>query len=115
MQQPPEILGKAVKDARTRLGLTQLILAENIGKSERTVIKIEGGESNLKLDALYPLIRVLKIDPREVFYPEMEREDPTIQRLRLMIEDCNAEEANVLISVIDSVLTALRSKEQSKL
>lgn len=115
MQQPPEILGKAVKDARNRLGLTQLILAENIGKSERTVIKIEGGESNLKLDALYPLIRVLKIDPREVFYPEMERDDPTIQQLRLMIEDCTAEEAKVLIPVVDSVLSALRAIEQSTL
>ena len=63
MQQPTEILGKAVKKARSRLGITQLKLAEDIGKSERTVIKIEGGASNLKLDSLYPLIRVLKIDP----------------------------------------------------
>ena len=50
MQQPTEILGKAVKEARSRLGITQLKLAEDIGKSERTVIKIEGGASNLKLD-----------------------------------------------------------------
>ena len=115
MQQPTEILGKVVKEARSRLGITQLKLAEDIGKSERTVIKIEGGASNLKLDSLYPLIRVLKIDPNEVFYPEIERNDPTIQHLRLMIEDCTAEEAGVLIPVIDSVLTALRAKDPSKL
>ena len=115
MLQPPAILGKVVKDARSRRGITQLKLAEDIGKSERTVIKIEGGETNLKLDALFPLIRVLKIDPREVFYPEMEQDDPSIQQLRMMIEDCTAEEAMALIPVIDSVLTALRAKNQSKL
>ena len=63
MQQPTEILGKAVKEARSRLGITQLKLAEDIGKSERTVIKIEGGASNLKLDSLYPLIRVMRSYP----------------------------------------------------
>ncbi len=115
MQQPPEILGKVVKDARSRLGITQLKLAEDIGKSERTVIIIEKGESNLKLDALYPLIRELKIDPREIFYSENEQDDPTIQQLLLTIKDCTAEEAKVLISIIDSVLTALRAKDQSEL
>ena len=115
MQQPREILGKVVKEARIRLGITQLSLAEKIGKSERTVIKIEGGTSNLKMDALYPLIRELKIDPTEVFYPENDPNDPAIQQLHLTIKDCTAEEAGVLTSIIDSVLTALRAKDQSKL
>ncbi len=115
MQLPREILGKVVKDARTRLGLTQSRVAEDIGKSERTIIKIEKGQSNLKLDALYPLIRELKIDPREIFYSENEQDDPTIHQLLLTIKDCTTEEAQALTPVIDSVLTALRAKNQSEL
>ena len=115
MQQPREILGKVVRDARARLGLTQSKVAEDIGRSERTIIKIEHGQGNLKLDALFPLIRELKIDPTEVFYPENDPNDPAIQQLHLTIKDCTAEEAEVLTPIIDSVLTALRAKDQSKL
>ena len=115
MQQPPEILGKVVKEVRNRRGVTQLNLAEKIGKSERTVIKIEKGESNLKLDALFPLIRELKIDPNTIFYPENEQDDPAIEQLRQTIKNCTAEEAACLIPVINSVLSAIRAKDRSKL
>ena len=78
-------------------------------------IKIEKGESNLKLDALFPLIRELKIDPNTIFYPENEQDDPAIEQLRQTIKDCTAEEAACLIPVINSVLSAIRAKDRSKL
>ena len=61
------------------------------------------------MKVLYPLVRALKIDAREIFNPETEREDPSISRLRLTIETCSEAEAAVLISVVDAVLNALRS------
>lgn len=60
-------LGVAVRKARKDLGLTQVKLAEMTGINSRTIIKIEGCEGNPMLENLYPLIRVLKIDPWEVF------------------------------------------------
>ena len=63
------------------------------------------------MKVLYPLVRALKIDAREIFNPEMEREDPSISRLRLTIETCSEAEAAVLIPVVDAVLNALRSNQ----
>lgn len=52
MQKTSERLGKLVKETRISRNLTQLELAELLDKSERTVIKIEKGEGNPKLDSL---------------------------------------------------------------
>lgn len=65
---------------------------------------------NPKLEVLYPLIRSLKIDAREIFYPEMQRESPALRQLRLLVEDCSEEEAATIIPVLQSVVAALRDK-----
>ena len=67
------------------------------------------------MEVLFPLIRVLKIDVREIFNPEMQRESPALQQLRLLIEDCSEEEAAAIIPVFQSVLTALRTKNATSI
>ena len=62
------------------------------------------------MEVLYPLVRVLKIDAREIFNPEIRRESPALRQLRLLIEDCSEEEAAAIIPVFQSVLTALRDQ-----
>ncbi|MBR7123000.1 MAG: helix-turn-helix transcriptional regulator [Oscillospiraceae bacterium] len=103
-------LGNAVKNARTRSGLTQGSVAEAIHIDDRTVLNIENYKGNPKMEILYPLIRALRIDPREIFYPEMQRESPILQELRLLIEDCDEQEAAALIPVFKSVIAVIRSK-----
>ena len=109
MQEFSRPLSDAVKKARSGFGLTQGQLAEKINIDQRTILNIENCKGNPKMKVLYPLVRALKIDAREIFNPEMEREDPSIPRLRLTIETCSEAEAAVLISVVDAVLNALRS------
>ena len=67
-------LGDAVKRARGELGITQRQVADAADVDVRTVLNIENYKGNPKLEVLYPLIRSLKIDSREVFYPELLRE-----------------------------------------
>ena len=62
------------------------------------------------MEVLYPLVRALKIDAREIFNPEIRRETPALRQLRVMIEECSEEEAAAIIPVFQSVLTALRDK-----
>lgn len=62
------------------------------------------------MEVLYPLIRALKIDAREIFNPEIRRESPALRQLRVLIEECSEEEAAAIIPVFQSVLTALRDK-----
>ena len=76
----------------------------------RTIINIENYKGNPKLEVLYPLIRSLKIDAREIFYPEMQRESPALRQLRLLVEDCSEEEAAAIIPVLQAVISALRDK-----
>lgn len=103
-------LGDAVRRARMKLDLTQSEVAESIDVDVRTVLNIENSKDNPKMEVLYPLVRVLKIDAKEIFYPEMQRESPSISQLRLLIEDCSEKEAAAMIPVLKSVLAALRDK-----
>ena len=102
-------LGDAVRRARMKLDLTQSEVAESIDVV-RTVLNIENCKGNPKMEVLYPLVRVLKIDAKEIFYPEMQREGPAISQLRLLIEDCSEKEAAAMIPVLKSVLAAVRDK-----
>ena len=103
-------LGDAVKRARGASGLTQREVADKMDKDVRTVLNIENYEGNPKLEVLYPLVRALNMDSREIFYPNMQRESPALRQLRLLVEDCSEEEALAVIPVFQSVLNALRTK-----
>lgn len=72
---------------------------------------LQRSNRNPKMEILYPLIRLLHIDPSDIFYPEAPNASPALQELRLLIEDCSDQEAAALIPVFRSVLTVLRSKD----
>ena len=115
MQEFSRPLGDVVKRARGELDLTQAQVASRIDKDTRTVMNIENYKGNPKLEVLFPLVRVLKIDPREIFHPEMQRESPAIRQLRFSIEDCSEQEAATLIPIIESVLSALRANKTTQI
>lgn len=104
------ILGDVVKRTRGKKGLTQQEVADAADIDVRTVLNIENYKGNPKLEVLFPLIRTLKIDPRDVFNPELKRDTPALCQLRLLIEECSEDEAESLIPVFQSVLNALRDQ-----
>lgn len=108
-------LGDAVKRARGRLELTQYEVASAANIDARTVLNIENYKGNPKLEVLYPLVRVLHMDAREIFNPEMQRESPAICELRLLIEDCSEEEAEALVPIIKSVLAVVKARDVIKI
>lgn len=99
MQEYSRPLGDAVKRARGKLGLTQNEVADAADIDVRTVLNIENYKGNPKMEVLYPLVRALKINAREIFNPEISRESPSICQLRLLIEECSEEEAAAIIPV----------------
>ena len=114
MKEVPEysvILGDVVREARAKSGITQSELASTIDVANRTVLNIENGRGNPKLEVLYPLLRALNIDPRALFNPEMLKESPGLNRLRMLIDSCSEDEAEILFPIVESVLRALRSNE----
>lgn len=77
--------------------------------------KISHSHINPKTKILYPLIRFLKIDPREIFYPEMQRKVLRFQELQFLIEDYSEQESATLIPVVKAVLTAICSDWSNKI
>ena len=115
MQVYSKPLGDAVKRARGEHGLTQLQVADMADIDVRTVMNIENYKGNPKMEVLYPLVRVLKMDSREIFYPEILQDSAAIRRLRLMVTECSEEEAAALIPVIESVLSVIRSDKATQI
>ena len=115
MSEYAQPLGDVVKTARSNLGLTRNEVANTINIDARTVLNIENYKGNPKMEVLYPLVRTLKIDPRDIFYPESTQSPPALQQLRMLVEGCNEQEAALLVKVFQSVLQALRSGQASKI
>lgn len=104
-------LGDTVKKARKKMGLTQNQVAVLIDSDERTIMNIENCKANTAMEVLYPLISTLRIDPREIFCPEIDKESPAHYKLQLLINDCSEEEPSALIPVCQVVISALRTND----
>lgn len=115
MQEYAQQLANVIKKARLELGLTQEQVAEKSDTDVRTIINLEQGRGNPKLTTLFPLIRILKIDAREIFDENAKLDAPAIRHLRLLIDECSEEEAVTLFTVLESVLNALRSNKVTKI
>ena len=115
MQEYSRPLGDAVRIARIQNGYTQKQLAEKLDIDERTIISIENYKSNTTIEILYPLLRLLKVDARKIFNPELDRESQSHYQFRLLINNCTKDEVETLLSVCESILKVLRDKTGIKI
>lgn len=115
MSEYSHILGDVVKQAREKCGLTQIEVANMIGIDSRTVLNIENYKGNPKMQVLYPLIRALKIDAREIFNPELRRESSARHQLRILIDTCSDQEIENLLKVYEPIVSVLRSKNAEQI
>lgn len=110
MSEYARILGDVVKVAREKAGLTQAEVAASIDRDARTVLNIENYKGNPKLEVLYPLVRTLRIDAREIFNPEIHLDSPSLRELRMLVENCTEEEAASIIPIFQAALRMVRIK-----
>lgn len=102
-------LGDTVRKAREKLGLTQAQVAEKADIDVRTILNIENYHGNPKMEVLYPLVRVLKIDPWDLYYPELHQHGPELRQLQLLLTECSEEDAQALLPIMRTVLAVLKS------
>lgn len=107
-------LARAVKNALDKMDLTQEQVGELVDTNTRTISSIENGRSNTRMNILYPLVRSLRIDPNEIFYPETVAESSVKHRLRALIDNCSDEEAAALLTTSETVLSVLRNQNAGK-
>lgn len=63
-----------IKELRTSSGLTQALLAKQLGVSRQTIISIENGRYSPSLELAYRIARVFELSIEEVFIFEKESE-----------------------------------------
>ncbi|WP_286082362.1 helix-turn-helix transcriptional regulator [Parablautia intestinalis] len=108
MQDIKQVLADAVRESRTKLGLSQEKLAEHLGLDTRTILNIEAGRGNPKFEILYPIVTYLKIPADTIFYPDSKSEQPNLQRLLTTLKDCTDQEADALLPMVRYMLDLLR-------
>lgn len=74
-------LGNTVKKAGENMELTQNQVAVLTDSDERTSMNIEQYKANMTMKVRYLLIRTLRIDPRDIFCSEMDKESPAHYQL----------------------------------
>lgn len=109
MSELSRMLGDIFKAARGKTGLSQQEVGHATGVDNRTVLNIENYRGNPLFSNLYPLVRFYKMDPRILFYPEMQQESPAVSQLRTLINDCTEQEAAAIFPVVESAINMLRS------
>lgn len=102
-------LGDAVKRARGKLNITQNDVAELIDKDVRTILNIENYRGNPKMEVLYPLIRALKLDPYDIFFPDGCKGVKKRNLFEILLADCSESEIETLIPICESVISTLRA------
>ena len=89
-------LGDAVKKARMEKGLTQGQLATLVDAGERTIINIETYKANTTMQVLFPLVKVLELDPRVIFWQQDGTNNPAKDELLALIAGCSEDELETL-------------------
>lgn len=101
-------LGDTTKRNRKKAGLTQKELSIILNMDYRTLQNIETYQSNPTMEKIYPLIRYLKVNSQEIFFPELFDASLYMNEILLILSSCSEEEAKALIPIIEAVLDALR-------
>ena len=102
-------LGKTVRTARAKKRFTQNQVAEKIDIDNRTLINIENNRGNPKMEVLYPLVRLLEIDPNHIFYPEVASPHPALIEIQSFLANCSDEELRILLPICETIIEVFRS------
>lgn len=108
------MLGDVFKAARGKTGLSQQEVGRAAGVDNRTVLNIENYRGNPMFSNLYSLVRFYKMDPRVLFYPELQQESPAVSQLIALISDCTEEEAARIYPILQSAIDMLRYNNPSE-
>lgn len=100
---------------RITAGFTLDSVSAKTTVDKRTIMNMENGDGNPTLEKLYPIIRLYGVDPRPLFFPEINLDTPVREDFRLLLETCSEQEAAVLIPIIRAILDALRARDGNDL
>jgi transcriptional regulator with XRE-family HTH domain len=99
------LLGRRIKALRLRQELTQEALGERAGLNYKYLGGIERGERNLSLRQLLKIAQALDVEPQELLL--VEQEEPSVQKLRAMVQGLLREAGRTELQLAYKLLKAL--------
>ena len=106
-------LAKVVRAAREEAHLSQAALAEHIGCDERTILNIENDRGNPKFEVLCQIIAYLHIPADRIFHPDTTTDGVKKQKLLLMLQECDEQEAAEILPAIEYLLALIHKRGNS--
>ena len=94
------ILGDRVRKERKKRGLTQSQLAAIVSSNKRTILDIENGQGNPKLETLFAILSTSNIDPYPIFFPNLPERSEALTQLIQLLRDCSEEQIRLMTSVV---------------
>ena len=93
--------------------VSQAALAEQIGCDERTILNIENDRGNPKFEVLCQIIAYLHIPADQIFHPDAATAGLKKQKLLLMLQECNEQEAAEILPAIEYLLALIHKRGNS--
>lgn len=102
-------IGKHVKIARIRSGITQEKLAEKIDLSVTHISNIERGHSKVSLSAVIRIANTLNVSVDELLCDNTVHVKPVFEKqMQELLADCSEYEIRILAEIAQAAKTALR-------
>jgi transcriptional regulator with XRE-family HTH domain len=98
-------LGAIIKHSRKAHDLTQEQLAERVGIGSRHLMAIENEGKAPSFEVLFKLIRILKISPDVIFYPDGKPEDSQFDYLARMLAQCSERDVQIITALAESMIS----------
>ncbi|WP_026522905.1 helix-turn-helix transcriptional regulator [Butyrivibrio sp. VCB2001] len=97
-----------VRETRQLFGMTQAELAELSGLNRSTIVKVEDPlqSGTTHMSTMLAIIKVLKINPNRIFYPEMTELNSPKQILMDYVSVCSEEELKFVKPLIEAYVEA---------
>lgn len=106
------LLGKRIREARKRCGLTQQELADQTGLAVKTVQDIEKGRKNPTYETLARLIGRLGMPPNTVFSPKALIPVEEIKYLLENFQSCDPKGQEILLKTVRFLAEQLRTSQE---
>ena len=105
-------IGRRVKAARLRCGITQEVLAERTGLSLPNISNIETGNTKLSLPAMIHVANALSVSVDTLLCDNVKQAKVVFEaELQQLLSDCTTEEMRVLVEFLKATKRALRNTE----
>ncbi len=103
MQETKNRLGNSVREARLKLGFSQEKLTEVIGIDSKTILNIESGTGNPRLENLLALVDYLHISIDIARDPNLLETSPARTKLLLQLQDLSEQDVDAMIPVLNYI------------